>query len=260
MPVTPGGSLFVWGYAPMFYYYSGLPPASRFVVMAQSRLTGYVSGNLGVSRDGQGIVPEHWDWLMADLESARATYILDTEPAGIFRWDRYPVRDFPRLATYLDRHYERLDEVDDVVIHRRRGCAGSRRGPEPPGPGAILAAMAGLTRNPSRRRRGWVLGGAAVYALLLMINPVLHDDLAGHLKSPMQCKACTASPSASRVEGVGPILPVLADAGWRWSPSAATVVIAGAIPALPGRSPPRLSPVASARVRACPLASSGPPS
>ena len=125
----PGGSLFVWGYAPMFYYYSGLPPASRFVVMAQSRLTGYVSGNLGMSRDRRGIVPEHWDWLMADLERARATYILDTEPAGIFRWDRYPVRDFPRLAAYLDRNYERLDEVDGVVIHRRRGCAGSRSMP-----------------------------------------------------------------------------------------------------------------------------------
>jgi hypothetical protein len=97
--------------------------------------------------------------------------------------------------------------------------------------------MAGLERNLSRRRRGWVLGGAAVYALLLMINPVLHDDLAGHLKSPMQCKACTASPSASPVEGMGPTLPVLADAGWV-EPSGTIVVIATAIPALPGRSPP----------------------
>jgi hypothetical protein len=97
--------------------------------------------------------------------------------------------------------------------------------------------MAGLARNLSRRRRGWVLGGAAVYALLLMINPVLHDDLAGHLKSPMQCKACTASPSASRVEGMGPTLPVLVDAGGV-EPRSATVVIAASIPALPGRSPP----------------------
>jgi hypothetical protein len=125
-PCHAGASLFVWGNAPMFYYYSGLAPASRFVVMAQSQLTGYVSGNLGAGRDRRAIVPEHWDWLMADLERARATYILDTEPAGIFRWDRYPVRDFPRLATYLDRHYERLEEVDHVVIHRRRGCSGSR--------------------------------------------------------------------------------------------------------------------------------------
>ena len=63
------------------------------------------------------------------------------------------------------------------------------------------------------RRRAWVLAGAAVYALLLMVNPVLHDDLAGHLKSPAHCKACTASPTAWRVEGLGTMLPVLADAG-----------------------------------------------
>jgi 4-amino-4-deoxy-L-arabinose transferase-like glycosyltransferase len=125
----PGGSLFVWGYAPMFYYYSGLAPASRFVVLPQSRLTGYVSGNLGAGRDRDAIVPEHWDWLMADLDRSQATYILDTEPAGIFRWDRYPVRDFPRLLAYLDGNYELIDEVDRVRIHRRRGCAGFR--PEP---------------------------------------------------------------------------------------------------------------------------------
>ena len=48
----------------------------------------------------------------------------------------------------------------------------------------------------------------AAYALLLAVNPVLHDDLACHLKSPTHCSACTSSPSASRVEPVGPNLPV----------------------------------------------------
>lgn len=47
----------------------------------------------------------------------------------------------------------------------------------------------------------------AVYALLLAVNPVLHDDLACHLKSPTHCSACTASPSASRVEAMGASLP-----------------------------------------------------
>ena len=86
-------------------------------------------------------------------------------------------------------------------------------------------------------RRGWVLAGAAVYTLLLMVNPVLHDDLAGHLKSPAHCKACTASPTASRVEGLGPMLPVLADAGWV-EPTGSTVVSTAFTPTLPGRSPP----------------------
>ena len=58
-----------------------------------------------------------------------------------------------------------------------------------------------------RRRRGAILWMLAIYALLLAVNPVLHDDLACHLKSPTHCSACTASPSASRVEAMGPSLP-----------------------------------------------------
>jgi hypothetical protein len=96
-----------------------------------------------------------------------------------------------------------------------------------------MTGVGGLTR----RRRDVVLVGAAAYALLLMVNPVLHDDLAGHLKSPTHCNACMASPSASRVEGMGPILPVLADAGLI-EPSVSTVVHAASTPTLPGRSPP----------------------
>jgi hypothetical protein len=62
-------------------------------------------------------------------------------------------------------------------------------------------------RGNGRRRRGAVLWMLAVYALLLAVNPVLHDDLACHLKSPTHCSACTASPSASRVEAMGASLP-----------------------------------------------------
>ncbi|PYQ06374.1 MAG: hypothetical protein DMF82_06430 [Acidobacteria bacterium] len=64
-----------------------------------------------------------------------------------------------------------------------------------------------LGRAFARRRRAAILWMLAVYALLLAVNPVLHDDLACHLKSPTHCSACTASPSASRVEAMGPSLP-----------------------------------------------------
>jgi hypothetical protein len=97
--------------------------------------------------------------------------------------------------------------------------------------------MTGLVRGLRRSGRGWVLAGAAVYTLLLMVNPVLHDDLAGHLKSPAHCKACTASPTASRAEGLGPMLPVLADAGWV-EPVGTTVAATACASTLPGRSPP----------------------
>ena len=109
-PCAENATLFVWGYAPIFYYETRLRPASRFVVLPQSRLTGYVSGNFASLEasgpQAPGVVPRHWDWLLDDLERNRATYVLDTAPAGIFRWDRYPLADFPRLEDYLAAGYE----------------------------------------------------------------------------------------------------------------------------------------------------------
>jgi hypothetical protein len=120
-----GASLFVWGYAPPFYYRARLPPASRFVVMAPARLTRYVAGSLESVRGwaiGGEIVPRHWDWLMADLERSRATYIVDAAPTGLWHWDHFPLGDQPRLQAYVADRYDRLDTVDAAVIYRRRGC------------------------------------------------------------------------------------------------------------------------------------------
>ena len=122
-----GGTLFVWGYAPAFYYYAGLQaelkPASRFVVMGQARLTGYVSGNLGsLDQPSQEGVFQHWEWLMSDLERNDATFILDTAPAAIYRWDHYPLSNFPQLKNYIDEKFEQIDIVEGIAIYRRRNC------------------------------------------------------------------------------------------------------------------------------------------
>ena len=130
----PGGRIFVWGWAPGFYYEAGLRgvrPASRFVVMAQSGLTRYVSGRQRRTPAAPAAVPApgHWDLLMGDLERNQATYVLDTAPAGIYRWDRYPVEDYPRLDRYLALRYEAMGSVRDVRLFRRRGCAGTAETP-----------------------------------------------------------------------------------------------------------------------------------
>jgi len=95
----------------------------------------------------------------------------------------------------------------------------------------------GLGRVIRRHHRGAVLWTLAVYALLLAVNPVLHDDLACHLKSPTHCSACTASPSASRVEAVGPSLPVPVATGRVEPPPRATETTAP-VDVLSGRAPP----------------------
>jgi hypothetical protein len=134
----PGSRLFVWGWAPGFYYEAGLRgarPASRFAALSYSGLTAYVPGNPDGAkprRPGEPVrEPAHWDLLMADLERSRATYILDVAPAGLYRWNRYPMRDYPRLDRYVAERYERIAEVSEVVVYRRRGCAAARGGASP---------------------------------------------------------------------------------------------------------------------------------
>jgi hypothetical protein len=60
---------------------------------------------------------------MDDLERTRATYVLDTAPAGLYRWNRYPLRDYRRLDRFVAESYERIDDVSRVRVYRRRGCA-----------------------------------------------------------------------------------------------------------------------------------------
>ena len=88
-----------------------------------------------------------------------------------------------------------------------------------------------------RDQRSGILWVLAAYALLLAVNPVLHDDLACHLKSPTHCSACTASPSASRVEVAGASLPIPVEAG-RIETAEHTSETVAPVVVLAGRAPP----------------------
>lgn len=66
-----------------------------------------------------------------------------------------------------------------------------------------------MTLARPRGRGRWVLLALALYAVVLLGSPILHHDLACHLKSATHCNACTASPFASRIESGVPL------DGWR---------------------------------------------
>jgi hypothetical protein len=88
------------------------------------------------------------------------------------------------------------------------------------------------------RGRAWLLALLAVYALLLATNPLLHHDVACHVKSPTHCTSCNASPWASRIEAGVPLsAQPLPDAGRvvgeRPVPAGASAHLE-----LSGRSPP----------------------
>jgi hypothetical protein len=128
-PREPSGgetTLFVWGYAPAFYYYSGMEPASRFII-PQASISGYVPGNpasFSGKLDGRAFIRSaDRTLLLADLKRNRATYVLDTSPAAIHYWQYFPVAGFPLLETYLRDGFEMVHEIRGVRIFRRRACA-----------------------------------------------------------------------------------------------------------------------------------------
>jgi hypothetical protein len=129
-PCYEGGSLFVWGYAPLFYYDTDLALGSRFM-FPEATLVGYVPGNpdtaYGRVDTRRYVRPEHWDLLMHDLETKRPTYILDTSAAGIHHWRRFPLERFPRLAGFVEANYGWIDSVQRVGIYRRKGCTAEAR-------------------------------------------------------------------------------------------------------------------------------------
>jgi hypothetical protein len=88
------------------------------------------------------------------------------------------------------------------------------------------------------RGRAWLLPLLAVYALLLATNPLLHHDVACHVKSPTHCTSCNASPWASRIEAGVPLsaqpLPEAGRVVWETLAPARS----SAQHELTGRSPP----------------------
>jgi hypothetical protein len=119
------GPLFVWGFAPQLYVESGLAPASRFVV-PQASLAGYVPGRASRSAafdERARISDTDWELLMGDLERRPPAFVLDTAPANLHEWGRYPMRAFPRLGRFVKEGYDATAIVDGVWIWRRRGCS-----------------------------------------------------------------------------------------------------------------------------------------
>jgi hypothetical protein len=103
---TPANEkIFVWGYYPEFYLFAERAPASRFVYA--SFLTGLVPWtNTAPDRDTTyAIVPGAMDTLLAELESQRPTYFVDTSVGPNRFWQKYPLAKFPALHAFVQAHY-----------------------------------------------------------------------------------------------------------------------------------------------------------
>ncbi|MDO8494491.1 MAG: hypothetical protein Q7S68_04055, partial [Deltaproteobacteria bacterium] len=114
--------LFIWGWGNGIYIYSHCFPATRF--MNADFVTGRIQGSptaYDLNFDTSfNVLPESWDMLMEDLEKYRPIYILDTQPANIHDYIKYPIAKYPRLQQYLDEHYALETTLHKVHLYRRK--------------------------------------------------------------------------------------------------------------------------------------------
>jgi hypothetical protein len=115
-----GDRIFVWGYWPQLYYVAGRPPATRFVF--PQTLSGYVPGRpdlLDRPPDDRHVVEAHWSQWAEDMARHPAELIIDTAPAAIHYWERYPMQRYAPLARLIEERYRLETTVAGVDIYRR---------------------------------------------------------------------------------------------------------------------------------------------
>jgi hypothetical protein len=122
----PAGYLFVWGYRPEIYFWSGLRPASKF--LSSQPLTGVPADVHYFGDDYQSLLDETTTararaQLLADLERTRPEFIVD-ELASFNT--RLSMMSFPELAAFLG-NYRELGTTGRFVIYRNKQFIKRRR-------------------------------------------------------------------------------------------------------------------------------------
>lgn len=114
----PEDYLFVWGYRPEIYYYSGLLPASRY--LSTQPLTG-VPADVHYFTDYRSILSDSETSqsrlrLLQDLQETRPKYIVDE--LGMFN-SALSINSYPELGEFL-QEYKATGPVERFMIYCRR--------------------------------------------------------------------------------------------------------------------------------------------
>lgn len=116
---SPSDYLFVWGYRPEIYYWSGLAPASRY--LSTQPLTGvpadvhYFGDDYGYLLDEATTAAARTE-LLGDLERTRPRYIVDE--LGFFN-AALAIKSYPELELFL-KEYGRAELTGRFFIYRRK--------------------------------------------------------------------------------------------------------------------------------------------
>jgi 4-amino-4-deoxy-L-arabinose transferase-like glycosyltransferase len=117
--------LFVWGYRPEIYYWSGLRPASRY--LSTQPLTGvpadihYFGAGYEHLLDDRKTAPAREE-LAVELRATRPAYIIDE--LGFFNND-LSIQDYPELSELM-KGYDYIGATGRFLIYRRKDFVGKQ--------------------------------------------------------------------------------------------------------------------------------------
>jgi hypothetical protein len=115
----PSDYLFVWGYRPEIYYWSGMIPASKY--LSTQPLTGvpadvHYFGDEYHSLLGDDVTAAERAELVRELEQTRPEYIIDE--LGAFNSD-LSIMSYPETREFMEG-YKSLGMVERFAIYRRK--------------------------------------------------------------------------------------------------------------------------------------------
>jgi hypothetical protein len=115
----PSDYLFVWGYRPEIYYWSGLLPASKY--LSTQPLTGvpadvHYFGDEYYSLLEDDVMARERAELVRELEQARPEYIIDE--LGTFN-SNLSLNSYPELREFMEG-YKSLGMIERFAIYRRK--------------------------------------------------------------------------------------------------------------------------------------------
>lgn len=118
-PQGPADYLFVWGYRPEIYYFSGLLPASRY--LSTQPLTGVPADVHYFDEDDRPVLDEATtasarDQLIRDLQETRPKYIVDE--LGMFN-SGLSINSYPEMKEFI-KEYKPIGSVERFMIYSRQ--------------------------------------------------------------------------------------------------------------------------------------------
>lgn len=119
----PNDRIFVWGFATAIYFYAERSYSSRF--LWSDWLTGRTpSGSKLYGQTGQKQTSyqfdEAWDFFWQDMKRFQPQYFIDTAPANIHGYKKYPIKNYPKLKNYLENYFEPVFVVEGAQIYKRK--------------------------------------------------------------------------------------------------------------------------------------------